>query len=724
MSATIIPSLISKSPNFISNNHRNLNPNPNNIAINLQFPSKTFSPISKSTSIQLPLFLHRATTSSSSSSSNVENGETLDSESSITEAQGVVSEIIQEAGVSKEESTRIASSSPRYVKMLLDGVRELDELSLWKSWRMGDGDELENLSLKKKVFYMAKEKGDNGKLPFLESVGLNTLSSTHVARYLAAESLPNIIRKVGQKGGETVAERVMVRDKGGTRFIAEKEDLSPSKAMVGAEAGMTNKASEVGERRLIPKDICDGIVPPLLGTTLGYEKFRGRIQSLKTDMPWQRVLSFVVFQNLPISWLKSSKAEGFDVKYVKEMLFSDSDDEGFLGKNARRMMTQLSIFNDEDVQQTLSFFEKMEAKRGGLNILGSKDASFPYLIESFPRLLLLSEESHLVPLVEYLEGLGVPKERVRAIMLLYPPILFYDIQRDIKPRLQAFGKVGAEEKNIGSMLLKYPWILSKKIQENYEIVLSFFEFEKVPKVSVDRAIKSWPYILGCSTSKLKIMMEQFIRLGVKNKKLSQVIASSPQLLLRKPHEFLQVVSFMEQLGFDEQNVGRILGRCPEIFAADIELTLKKKINFIYDFGMSEDHLPRIIRKYPEFLVSDIDNTLLPRMKYLMENGLSKRDVAFMVRKFSPLLGYSIDEVLKPKLEFLVRTMEKPVSDVVKYPRYFSYSLEKKIKPRYWVLKGRNTECSLEEMLGKNDEDFATDYMGIGRMLVPPPSARL
>ncbi|KAF6172139.1 hypothetical protein GIB67_029557, partial [Kingdonia uniflora] len=34
------------------------------------------------------------------------------------------------------------------------------------------------------------------------------------------------------------------------------------------------------------------------------------------------------------------------------------------------------------------------------------------------------------------------------------------------------------------------------------------------------------------------------------------------------------------------------------------------------------------------------------------------------------------------------------------------------------------ECSLEEMLGKNDEDFATDYMGIGRMLVPPPSTWL
>lgn len=101
-----------------------------------------------------------------------------------------------------------------------------------------------------------------------------------------------------------------------------------------------------------------------------------------------------------------------------------------------------------------------------------------------------------------------------------------------------------------------------------------------------------------------------------------------------------------------------------------------------------------------------------RMNYLLEIGLAKRDVAFMVRRFSPLLGYSINEVLEPKVDFLVNTMDKPVKEVVDYPRYFSYSLEKKIKPRFWVLKGRNIECSLKDMLGKNDEEFAAEFMNV------------
>lgn len=46
---------------------------------------------------------------------------------------------------------------------------------------------------------------------------------------------------------------------------------------------------------------------------------------------------------------------------MKEMLFSSSDAERMLlGKLARKMMSFLSIPVDEDVQQTLSFFEKVE----------------------------------------------------------------------------------------------------------------------------------------------------------------------------------------------------------------------------------------------------------------------------------------------------------------------------------------------------------------------------
>ena len=84
----------------------------------------------------------------------------------------------------------IASKSPKYVKMLVDGVRDLEE---WNSWRKGDE---EDVSFEEKVYCLAREKGDYGRLAFLESIGLNLSSALSVARYLSSESLPGLIEKV------------------------------------------------------------------------------------------------------------------------------------------------------------------------------------------------------------------------------------------------------------------------------------------------------------------------------------------------------------------------------------------------------------------------------------------------------------------------------------------------------------------------------------------------
>lgn len=49
----------------------------------------------------------------------------------------------------------------------------------------------------------------------------------------------------------------------------------------------------------------------------------------------------------------------FQIEHIKEILLSGNH-EMLIGKNARRMMMQLSIPIDEDIQQTLSFFEKVK----------------------------------------------------------------------------------------------------------------------------------------------------------------------------------------------------------------------------------------------------------------------------------------------------------------------------------------------------------------------------
>lgn len=69
-------------------------------------------------------------------------------------------------------------------------------------------------------------------------------------------------------------------------------------------------------------------------------------------------------------------------------------------------------------------------------MLGSVDASFRFLIESFPRLLLVSEENDMEPMVEFLESIDIPKDCLGKVLLLYPPIMLSKTE-EMKRRVAA-----------------------------------------------------------------------------------------------------------------------------------------------------------------------------------------------------------------------------------------------------------------------------------------------
>lgn len=69
---------------------------------------------------------------------------------------------------------------------------------------------------------------------------------------------------------------------------------------------------------------------------------------------------------------------------------------------------------------------------------------------------------------------------------------------------------------------------------------------------------------------------------------------------------------MQDLGFDKDSIGKILARCPEIFATRSKDTLQQKLEFLTGLGILKQELPRVIKKYPEFFVLDIDKSVMPR----------------------------------------------------------------------------------------------------------------
>jgi len=88
------------------------------------------------------------------------------------------------------------------------------------------------------------------------------------------------------------------------------------------------------------------------------------------------------------------------------------------------------------------------------------------------------------------------------------------------------------------------------------------------------------------------------------------------------------------MDLDKETIGRILARCPEIFASSINKTLQRKIEFLDRVGVRKTFWPGVIRKYPELLVSDIDKTLL--LRYCSDSSI----LFFIFTCFSIIFVYS------------------------------------------------------------------------------------
>lgn len=75
---------------------------------------------------------------------------------------------------------------------------------------------------------------------------------------------------------------------------------------------------------------------------------------------------------------------------------------------------------------------------------------------------------------------------------------------------------------------------------------------------------------------------------------------------------MQVVAFLNGYGYDPEDIDKLLRRAPEIFAANIEGTLQRKVDFLLELGIKPAKLFRIIKFYPEILSMSVDDALRPR----------------------------------------------------------------------------------------------------------------
>ncbi|XP_042469707.1 transcription termination factor MTERF5, chloroplastic-like [Zingiber officinale] len=282
------------------------------------------------------------------------------------------------------------------------------------------------------------------------------------------------------------------------------------------------------------------------------------------------------------------------------------------------------------------------------------------------RVSQLNSDGHLPDNVLYLVNLGVKLEQIKDIIRKFPAFAYYSLDRKIKPVVEFLLELGVPQPDIPTILIKRPQLCGISMSEN-----------------------------------LKPMMTYLENFGVDKNKWGKVIYRFPALLTYSRQKVKTTVDYLSELGVSEQNIGKILTRCPHIISYSVEDKLKPTADYLESIGIN---VASVVHKCPQTFGLSVEANLKPITVFFLQRGYSKGEVSTMVNRYGALYTFSLAGNLIPKWNYFL-TMDYPKSELVKFPHYFGYSLEERIKPRYSRVRDYGVKLVLNQVLSVSDSQF-------------------
>ncbi|XVE60052.1 hypothetical protein DITRI_Ditri05aG0095900 [Diplodiscus trichospermus] len=272
----------------------------------------------------------------------------------------------------------------------------------------------------------------------------------------------------------------------------------------------------------------------------------------------------------------------------------------------------------------------------------------------------------LRPQVVYLMELGMDLEKIKLITRRFPSFAYYSLEGKIKPVVEFLLELGIPKSNIPIIIGKRPQLCGISLSENLIPTMTFLE-----------------------------------NLGVDKKRWAKVIYRFPALLTYSQQKVKTTVDFLYEMGLSSENVGKILTRSPTIISYSVEDKLRPTAKYFQSLGAN---VSLLLLRCPQTFGLSIEANLKPVTKFFLDKGYTLDEVGTMISRYGALYTFSLVDNLIPKWDFFL-TMDYSKSELVKFPQYFGYSLEERIKPRFAVVKESGVKLLLNQVLSLSSRNF-------------------
>lgn len=287
-------------------------------------------------------------------------------------------------------------------------------------------------------------------------------------------------------------------------------------------------------------------------------------------------------------------------------------------------------------------------------------------LRAVSRVSELDPEGALRPQVLYLLDLGLSLEQIKVITRKFPAFPYYSLEGKIKPVVKFLLDLGICRSDIPTILCKRPQICGISLTDNLIPTMAFLE-----------------------------------TLGIDKNQWAKVIYRFPAILTYSRQKLTATVDFLIEMGLSDENIGKVLTRCPNIISYSVDDKLRPTVEY---FRSLKVDVAVLLHRCPQTFGLSIETNLKPVTEFFLDKGYSLDDIRIMISRYGALYTFSLSENLMPKWAYF-QTMDYPKSELVKFPQYFGYSLEERIKPRYELVKICGVKLLLNQVLSLSGREF-------------------
>lgn len=249
--------------------------------------------------------------------------------------------------------------------------------------------------------------------------------------------------------------------------------------------------------------------------------------------------------------------------------------------------------------------------------------------------------------VHFLKQIGLEDTQIRKVVFSVPKILSCGIDKNLRPKMAVFQDLGLSGSDLADIISMHPGICRRGLNH---IVSTLDALKSVAddNISLARALKVSQWMLATGVAKkLPLNVALLQKYGLSADKIGTLLSRNPRFFIRDP-ECLQAALIKVEERF------QICRNSPMFYHA------------IYAFCVPEETMESKIEIYKSF-------------------GWTDSDVLTLARKNPYALTYSDSKITKA-LSFYMRQLGYQPAEIASCPFMLSLSLEKRVIPRYEVLR--------------------------------------